>query len=330
MIKKRIFLLAQALIFAAIQTTTAQSAGFSVSAGANYSLLQAPNAVVKIPFSELLDTKFKVYDVLSESNFSFSARPGGFLSGGVQWNLSRGVLIGTGITLQYSSYDLRPGLEGYRPVPEGSDTLYFPLTVTQPPCDEVIMPDGFSGETNPDFRNEMVHLLIPLDIRLRPGKGRAEIAAGAWAALPAWSRISKERVFVDRRYLPGPGTTTLVHCEFSKGMDRETSADGLSNLVWGVRGELAYRFTPAVGMFAAYSLTLSNLYDVDSKPPVFSGSINGIEARQQLLQLGLRLQWEPERPEVEDDPFKKLNKATHKEFFLKKKKQKARMIRRKR
>ena len=330
MTKKCILLLAPALVIAAMQVATAQTAGFSVSAGVNYSLLQAPNASVRIPFSELENNKFKVYDVLSESEFTFSARPGGFLSGGVQWNLTSGLLIGTGITLQYSAFDLQPGFVGYRPAPGGSDTLYFPLAVTQPPCDEVIMPEGFSGETNPDFRNEMIHLHIPLELRLRPGKGRMEVAAGAWAALPAWSRISKERVFVDRRYVPGTGTTTLLHCEFSKGMDRATNSAGLSNLVWGVRGELAYRFTPTLGMFAAYGLTLSNIYDGASKPPVYSGNINGIQPRQQVIQVGLRYQWEPERPEIENDPLGKLNKATHREMFLKKKKQKAKMMRRKR
>lgn len=298
----------------------AQSAGFSISAGANYSLMQSPNAQVLLPFSQFVNGKFKTYDVLSESAFEFRPGAGAFISGGVQWNISRSLLIGTGLTLQYSSYDLRPDFLQYLPAPNGSDTLFLSPTTTSPTCDEIIIPDGFDPNTDPFYRHDVLHLQIPLELRFRPGKGQLEIAAGGWAGLPAWTRIAKEDVFIDRRYFNNAAGVTVSECVYSKGMSEESTGDGFNNLVFGVRGELAYRFTPAVGMFAGYSMSLSNLYDEDTKPALLHSNIDGIQPRQQTISLGLRYQWEPAREEVAEDANSRFNKATHKDFFKKKNK----------
>lgn len=298
----------------------AQSAGFSVSAGANYSLLQSPDAQVLLPFSEFVNGKFKTYDVLSESSFEFRPGPGAFLSGGVQWNISRSLLIGTGLTLQYSSYDLRPDFQRYLPSPGGSDTLFLPPATISPTCDEIVIPDGFDPATDPFYRHDVLHLQIPLELRLRPGKGQWEVAAGGWAGLPAFTRIAKEDVFIDRRYFNNAAGVTVSECVYSKGMSKESTGDGFNNLVLGVRGELAYRFTPSVGMFAGYSLLLSNLYDKDTKPALLHNNIDGIQARQQTISLGLRYQWEPAREEVAEDANSRLNRATHQQLFKKKSK----------
>lgn len=298
----------------------AQSAGFSISAGANYSLMQSPDAQVLIPFSEFVNGKFKTYDVRSESAFEFRPGPGAFISGNVQWNISRSLLIGTGLTLQYSSYDLRPDFLRYLPAPNGSDTLFLPSTTTSPVCDEIIIPDGFDPATDPFYRHDVLHLQIPLELRLRPGKGQLEIAAGGWAGLPAFTRIAKEEVFIDRRYFNNAAGVTVSECVYSKGTNLESTGDGFNNLVFGVRGELAYRFTPSMGMFAGYSLSLSNLYDKDTKPALLHSNIDGIQARQQTISLGLRYQWEPAREEVAADANSRFNKATHKDFFKKKNK----------
>lgn len=304
----------------AVTQLFAQSVGFSIAAGTNYSWVQSPDAQVLIPFSEFVNSKFKTYNVLSESAFEFRPRPGAFVSGGLQWNLSRSLLIGTGLTLQFSSYDLKPDFLRYLPAPGGSDTLYLPPTVISPVCDEIIIPDGFDTNTDPFYHHDALHLQVPLELRLRPGKGQLEIAAGAWAALPAWTRIAKEEVFIDRRYFNNASGATVSECVYSKGTSRETTGDGFRNLVLGVRGEVAYRFTPSVGMFADYSLSLSNLYDNHSKPALTGNRIEGIQARRQTFSLGLRYQWEPVREEVAEDANSKLNRASHKDFFKKKNK----------
>lgn len=298
----------------------AQSAGFSISGGANYSLLQSPDAQVLIPFSQFVNGKFKTYDALSESAFEFRPGPGAFLSGGVQWNISRSLLIGTGLTLQYSSYDLRPDFLRYLPAPGGSDTLFLPPTTISPTCDEIVIPDDFDPATDPFYRHDVLHLQIPIELRLRPGKGQLEIAAGAWAALPALTRIAKEDVFINRRYFNNAAGVAVSECVYSKGTSVENSGDGFNNLIFGVRGELAYRFTPSVGMFAGYSLSLSNLYDKDTKPALLHSNIDGIQARQQTISLGLRYQWEPAREEVAADANSRLNRATHEQLFKKKSK----------
>ncbi len=298
---------------------SAQGPGFTISAGANYSLMKAPNTLLKIPFSVVENNKFKTYDVRSEHAYVFEGRPGGHLSAGVQWRLSPSVLIGTGIGLQYSVFTLRPDFVGYLPVPEGSDTLLLPILITQPTCDEIIFPEGFDPGTDPRFRYEMLHLQIPLEIRLRPGKGQMELAAGVWAGIPAWTRVSKELVSIERRYQTNAAGVTTLDCIYSKGIRRDVTGDGFRNLVWGLRGELNYRFTPAVSLFAGYHYTLSNIYDLDSKPRIHGQDIDAIDPRQQVVQLGFRYLWEPATAEAEAaEPLSRLNKATHKQLFKKK------------
>ncbi len=298
----------------------AQGPGFTLSAGANYNLTQAPDASVQIRFSEFVENKFKTYDVLSESAFEFRGRPGAHLAAGVQWRLTPSLLIGTGLGLQYSAYDLQPNFTGYRPAPGGSDTVFMPLVLTQLPCDEIVFPENFNPNTNPGYRHEMLQMHIPLELRLRPGKGRVEIAAGLWGALPAWTRISKETVSIERRYTNSSQGVATSTCVYSKGISRESTGDGIRNLLWGVRGELNFRFTPAVSMFAGYQLSMANLYDEDSKPLLMGRRIDGIDTRQHVFQLGMRYLWEPAAPETEDDGLGKLNKATHKQMFKKKSK----------
>lgn len=302
----------------------AQGPGFSLSAGGNYTLIQAPNTLTQIPFSQFVNGKFKTYQVLAEQEFTFQQQPGAHLALGVQWRLTPSILIGTGIGLQYAAFALEPQFLGYRPVPGGSDTLFLPATTIQPTCDEIIFPDNFNPHTDPRFRHQMLHLTLPLELRLRPGKGQVEVAAGLWGALPAWTSVSKEVINIERRYRNNAAGQTLLDCVYSKGIARDNSSDGFRNMMWGLRGEVNYRFTPAFSLFAGYQYALSNVYDSNTKPDLPGRSIEGISPRMQVLQLGARLLWEEvssKAPKVEPDPLPKhLNKATHQQMFKKKKK----------
>ncbi len=302
----------------------AQGPGFSLSAGGNYTLVQAPNTLTQISFSQFANGRFKTYQVLAEQQFTFQQRPGALLSAGVQWRLTPSILIGTGIGVQYTAFALEPQFLGYRPVPGGSDTLFLPATTTQPTCDEVIFPDNFNPHTDPRFHHQMLHLMLPLELRLRPGKGQLEVAAGLWGALPAWTSVSKEVVSIARQYRNNAAGQTLLDCVYSKGIVRDNSSDGFRNAMWGLRGEVNYRFTPALSVFAGYQYALSNVYDTQTKPDLPGRSIEGIFPRVQVLQLGARLLWETASsgaPQAEPDPLpKRLNKATHKQMFKKKKK----------
>ncbi len=310
--------------WAASLSLQAQGPGLSLSAGGNYTFVHAPNTSTQILFSQFVNGRFKTYQVLAEQQFIFQQQPGAYLAWGLQWRLTPSILIGTGLGLQYTAFALEPQFLGYRPVPGGSDTLFLPATTIQPTCDEIIRPDNFYPDTDPRFRHQMLHLVLPLELRLRPGKGQVEVAAGFWGALPAWTSISKEVVSIERRYKNNAAGQTLLDCIYSKGVVRDNSSDGFRNTMWGLRSEVNYRFTPALSLFAGYQYAFSNLYDTQTKPSLLGQSIEGIRPRIQTLQLGARLLWEKtpsKTPQAEPDSLLgRLNKATYQQMFKKKKK----------
>lgn len=297
----------------------AQDLGFSISISGNYNVTSAPSTSVKVPFSEVVNNRFKTYDVLEEHRFSFKGLPGVRLSAGVQWRLHPSLLVGTGLTLGYSAFDFQADFQGYRPIPEGSDTFLLPILITQPICDQIIFPDGFDPAINPNIRQEMVQVQIPLEIRFRPGKGQLEGALGIWAAMPAFTRVSREQVLIERRYRRLDTGQTTLDCIYTKGVVRETTGDGFRNVVWGVRTEFNYRMTPAIGLFAGVQANLSNLYDTDSRPVLTGRSIQAMTPNQVMPEFGIRYLWENTASEEAPDKLHgRINKATRQQMFQKK------------
>lgn len=298
---------------------TAQGPGFSISIAGNYNFTSASPTLVGVPFSEVADNRFKTYDVLEEHRFTFKGLPGVRLSTGVQWRLNPSLLIGTGLSLGYSAFDFQADFQGYRPMPGGSDTLFLPILITQPPCDQIILPDGFDPSTDPDIRQEMLQVQIPLEIRFRPGKGQMEGALGVWAAMPAFTRVSREQVLTERRYRRLDTGQTVLECIYNKGVVRETTGDGFRNVVWGVRGEFNYRINPTVGLFAGIQANLSNLYDTESRPLLTGRSIQAMTPTQLMPELGIRYLWENATAEASPDKLQgRINKASPQQMFQKK------------
>jgi hypothetical protein len=297
----------------------AQGAGFSLSGGINYSMPQARDAIVKTSFSEVLGNRFKTYQVQAQTAFRFQPQAGAFISGGVQWKITPDILLGTGIGLQYRAYGLAPEFMGYAALPEGSDTLLLPILQTQAVCDDILFPEGFDPETEPFYQHRHWQVEFPLEIRLRPGSGRLEAAAGVWLGLTAGNSLSKEQVQIRRVYRPIPGALSELDCIYEKRTFRDHSADGIRQLNWGLRAELHYRLTPAAGIVCAYGVQLSNHYDSDTKPAMFGSRIDGIHPHIHTWQLGFRYLWEPETDPALAESRSKINRAGYRELFMKKK-----------
>jgi hypothetical protein len=309
----------------------AQGPGLSLSVSGTHNFTAAPNTLVKIPFSELVNNRFKTYEVLEEYAFSFQGLPGARLAAGIQWRLHPSLLLGSGLSLGYNAFILRTDFLGYRAAPGGSDTLLLPILITQAPCDAIMLPEGFDPSVNPDIRHELWQIQIPLEIRLRPGKGRLEAALGVWAALPATTKVSREQVWVDRKYRINPAGQTELDCIYNKGFVKETTGDGFNNIVWGIRGEFSYRLTPEIGIFAATQRNRSNIYDKTSRPLLAGNSIQALAPSQRMMEIGFRYLWEESAVQPPRDKLKeRINQATPAHMFKKKGKSKYKKNKRRR
>jgi hypothetical protein len=306
----------------------AQGPGLSLSGGLNYSIPNAGDAFVPTAFSEVADNRFKTYQVLTQTAFRFRPQAGAFISGGLHWKITPSILLGTGLGLQYRAFALSPEFVGYAALPGGSDTLLLPILQTQPVCDDIIFPEGFDPETNPYYEHRQWQVDIPLEIRLRPGSGKLELAAGVWAGLSAGNRLAKESVRINRVYRPVPGDLATLECRYEKTILTDRSGDGIRDLVWGLRGELHYRLTPAAGIFGTYGINLTNTYNTETKPDLFGRQIDGMDARIQTIQLGFRYLWEAETDPGLAERRSKINRAGYRELFMKKKKTASRRSRR--
>lgn len=315
--KKR--LLGLAIFLVGMVNGMAQGPGLSLSIAGTYNFIAAPNTLLRVPFSEVVNNRFKTYEVLEEHAFAFQGLPGARLAAGIQWRLHPSLLIGTGLSLTFSGFKLRPDFLGYRAVPEGSDTLFLPILITQPPCDEVIIPEGFDPSVSPDIRHELWQVQIPLEFRLRPGKGQIEAAFGVWAALPAFTKVSGEQVWVDRQYRLNAAGQTVLDCIYNKGVVEEKSSDGFNNFVLGVRSEFSYRLTPTAGIFAGVQGNLSNLYDRETRPLLPGRSIMAMDPTQLMIEMGFRYLWEQTAEGSRPDQLRgRINQATPKDMFRKK------------